>query len=48
MVVEGASVYNTSGIGVWEDGVDRMGRLEDLKKFRENIFAFAKGSGAGF
>ncbi|WP_373056686.1 extracellular solute-binding protein [Zunongwangia sp. H14] len=48
VVVEGAGVYNTSGTGVWEDVVGRMGRLEDLKKFRKNIIAFAKGSGAGF
>lgn len=48
VVVEGAGVYNTSGTGVWEDIVGRKGKLDDLKKFRNNIIAFAKGSGAGF
>ena len=48
VVVEGAGVYNTSGTGVWEDVVGRLGKLEDLIKFRKNISDFAKGSGAGF
>lgn len=48
VVVEGAGVYNTSGTGVWEDVVGRLGKLDDLKKFRKNIVAFSKGSGAGF
>jgi len=48
VVVEGSGVYNTSGTGVWEDVVGRLGRLDDLKKFRENIIDYALGSGAGF
>lgn len=48
VVVEGAGVYNTSGTGVWEDIAGRNGVLSDVVKFRKNIIAFAKGSGAGF
>lgn len=48
VVVEGSGVDNTSGTGVWEDVVGRLGRLDDLKKFRKNIIDYAHGSGAGF
>ena len=48
VVVEGAGVYNTSGTAVWEDVVGRLGRLEDVKRFRNNIIDYALGSGAGF
>jgi len=48
VVTEGAGVSNTSGTGVWEDVAGRLGRLEDVTKFRKNIIAFAKGSGASF
>jgi accessory colonization factor AcfC len=48
VVTEGAGVYNTSGTGVWEDIAGRLGRLEDITRFRKNIVAFAKGSGASF
>lgn len=46
VVTEGSGVYNTSGTGVWEDVAGRLGRLEDIRLFRRNIVAFAKGSGA--
>lgn len=46
VVTEGAGVYNTSGTGVWEDVAGRLGRLDDIAKFRKNIVAYAKGSGA--
>ena len=48
IVTEGAGVYNTSGTGSWEDVAGRLGRLEDIKKFRRNIVSFSKGSGASF
>jgi len=48
VVTEGAGVYNTSGTGVWEDIAGRLGSLQDIKSFRKNIVAYAKGSGAGF
>ncbi len=48
VVTEGAGVYNTSGTGVWEDVAGRLGSLADVKTFRKNIVAFAKGSGASF
>ncbi|MBD2652349.1 extracellular solute-binding protein [Synechocystis sp. FACHB-383] len=48
VVTEGAGVYNTSGTGVWEDIAGRTGSLDDIKAFRRNIIAFAKGSGASF
>lgn len=48
VVTEGAGVYNTSGTGAWEDVAGRLGKLEDVARFRKNIVAFAKGSGASF
>lgn len=48
VVTEGAGVANTSGTGVWEDVAGRLGRLEDIKRFRKNIVAFGKGSGASY
>lgn len=48
VVTEGSGVSNTSGTGVWEDIAGRLGSLEDVKAFRKNIIAFAKGSGASF
>jgi accessory colonization factor AcfC len=46
VVTEGAGVSNTSGTGTWEDVAGRLGRLDDLRRFRRNIVAFGKGSGA--
>lgn len=48
VVTEGAGVVNTSGTGVWEDVAGRTGSLEDIKRFRRNIVAFGKGSGASY
>lgn len=48
VVTEGAGVYNTSGTGLWEDVAGRLGKLEDMRAFRANIVAFAKGSGASY
>ena len=48
VVTEGAGVYNTSGTGTWEDVAGRLGRLDDIAAFRENIVAYALGSGASF
>ncbi len=48
VVTEGAGVANTSGTGVWEDVAGRMGSLEDIKRFRKNIVAYGKGSGAAY
>lgn len=48
VVVEGAGIYNTSGTGVWEDVAARLGSLDDVRRFRQNIVATAQGSGAGF
>ncbi len=48
VVTEGAGVSNTSGTGVWEDVAGRLGRLGDVTRLRQNIIAFAKGSGASF
>lgn len=48
VVTEGAGVANTSGTGVWEDVAGRMGKLDDVKRFRKNIVAFGKGSGASY
>ncbi|WP_347260409.1 extracellular solute-binding protein [Rudaea sp.] len=48
VVTEGAGVANTSGTGVWEDVAGRLGRLDDVKRFRKNIVAFGKGSGAAY
>jgi accessory colonization factor AcfC len=46
VVTEGAGVANTSGTGTWEDVAGRLGRLDDIRRFRRNIVAFARGSGA--
>jgi len=46
VVTEGAGVANTSGTGTWEDLAGRLGRLDDIRRFRRNIVAFARGSGA--
>jgi len=43
VVTEGAGVYNTSGTGTWEDVAGRLGKLEDVAAFRENIVDFAMG-----
>lgn len=48
VVTEGAGVANTSGTGVWEDVAGRKGRLDDVRRFRKNIVAFGKGSGASY
>jgi len=48
VVTEGSGVANTSGTGVWEDIAGRLGRLEDIKRFRRNIVDFSTGSGASF
>jgi accessory colonization factor AcfC len=48
VVTEGSGVANTSGTGVWEDIAGRLGKLEDVKRFRRNIVAFSTGSGASF
>ncbi|MDY8110955.1 extracellular solute-binding protein [Fulvimarina sp. 2208YS6-2-32] len=48
VVTEGAGVYNTSGTGTWEDVAGRLGRLNDIARFRKNIVAYALGSGASF
>lgn len=48
VVTEGAGVYNTSGTGTWEDVAGRLGRLDDIAKFRENIVSYALGSGASY
>ena len=48
VVTEGAGVYNTSGTGVWEDVAGRLGKLEDIAALRENIVAYALGSGASY
>lgn len=48
IVTEGKGVYNTSGTGVWEDVAGRLGSLDDVKKLRNNITSFEKGSGASF
>jgi accessory colonization factor AcfC len=48
IVTEGGNGYNTSGTGVWEDVVGRMNSLKDVRAFRKNIIAYAKGSGASF
>ncbi len=46
VVTEGAGVANTSGTGTWEDVAGRLGRLDDIARFRRNIVSYAKGSGA--
>ena len=48
VVTEGAGVLNTSGTGTWEDVAGRLGKLDDVRKFRKNIVAYAKGSGAAY
>ncbi|QFT33974.1 Bacterial extracellular solute-binding protein [Labrenzia sp. THAF82] len=48
VVTEGAGVYNTSGTGVWEDVAGRLGKLEDLQGFKNNIVSYALGSGASY
>ena len=48
VVTDGAGVANTSGTGVWEDIAGRIGRLNDVKRFRKNIVGFGKGSGPSF
>lgn len=48
VVTEGAGVSNTSGTGTWEDVAGRLGKLSDVVAFRQNIVAYAKGSGASF
>jgi accessory colonization factor AcfC len=48
IVTEGGNDYNTSGTGVWEDVAGRLNSLQDVRAFRENIIAYAKGSGASF
>lgn len=45
-MTEGAGVANTSGTGTWEDVAGRLGRLDDIARFRRNIVSYAKGSGA--
>jgi len=48
VVTEGSGIANTSGTGVWEDIAGRLGKLEDVKRFRRNIVSFSTGSGASF
>ena len=48
VVTEGSGIANTSGTGTWEDIAGRLGKLEDVKRFRRNIVAFSTGSGASF
>ncbi|MWD28944.1 extracellular solute-binding protein [Aquicoccus sp. SCR17] len=48
VVTEGAGVYNTSGTGTWEDVAGRLGKLDDIAKFRKNIVSYALGSGASY
>ena len=48
VVTEGAGVANTSGTGTWEDVAGRLGKLDDIKRFRKNIVGFGKGSGPSF
>ena len=47
-VTEGAGVANVSGAGTWEDVAGRAGSLDDIKRLRQNIITFGKGSGASF
>lgn len=46
VVNDGAGVSNTSGTGVWEDILGRMGDVEKLARFRKNIALFTPNSGA--
>ena len=48
VVVDGAGISNTSGTGVWEDIVGRLGQIEDIQNFRSNIAVFAPNSGTAF
>lgn len=48
VVTEGSGISNTSGTGSWEDVAGRLGRLDDVVRFRSNIVAFSTGSGASF
>jgi accessory colonization factor AcfC len=48
VVTEGAGVANTSGTGTWEDVAGRLGKLDDVKRFRKNIVGFGKGRGPSF
>lgn len=48
VVTEGSGVANTSGTGLWEDIAGRLGKLEDVSRFRRNIVSFSTGSGASF
>jgi accessory colonization factor AcfC len=48
VVTEGSGIANTSGTGIWEDIAGRLGKLEDVKRFRRNIVALSTGSGASF
>ncbi|MCP9817166.1 substrate-binding domain-containing protein [Synechococcus sp. GreenBA-s] len=48
VVTEGSGIANTSGTGIWEDIAGRLGKLEDVMRFRRNIVAFSTGSGASF
>lgn len=48
VVTEGAGVANTSGTGTWEDVAGRLGKLDDVKRFRKNIVGFGNGSGPSF
>ena len=42
VVTEGSGIANTSGTGIWEDIAGRLGKLEDVKRFRRNIVAFQR------
>lgn len=48
VVTEGAGVSNTSGTGTWEDVAGRLGKLDDVIRFRKNIISFSDGSGSSF
>ena len=45
IVNDGAGASNTSGTGVWEDILGRMGSVEKMARFRKNILAFTPNSG---
>ncbi len=45
IVNDGAGASNTSGTGVWEDILGRMGDVEKIQRFRKNIVAFTPNSG---
>ncbi|WP_082725332.1 extracellular solute-binding protein [Burkholderia sp. RF4-BP95] len=48
VVTEGAGVANTSGTGTWEDVAGRIGRFDDVRRFRRNIVGLGTGSGPSF